>query len=279
MSLKMIWHEFYHPDISWPVVRRHIGREFLELLRLASQFSSRGGWAVLNRSCYPSENAYRSAKSRLLKQGLIATRSMNGRSPNLILTDEAEVSMPDYFAPELKWNLPWNKRWYMLIYDVPETDRKYRNILRRFLKKKHLGLLQQSVWVTPKDIRPDFNDLVQAANIDAFAYLFESRTVLGLPSHTIVENAWDFDALHDRQEHFCQVTDRNIAELQSGEHPPHELGQLLRMTLAAYHSAMSEDPLLPEALLPETYLGKTAYRSFRKLLNEIDKQTHTLQQH
>jgi phenylacetic acid degradation operon negative regulatory protein len=185
--------------------------------------------------------------------------------------------MPEYFHPERKWSRPWNKLWYMLIYDIPETDRKYRNVLRQFLRKKHLGLLQQSVWITPEDIRPDFNDLVEAASIDAFAYLFESRTVLGLPSHTVVENAWNVDALHDRQEHFCRVTDSNITALQADDYPLHELIELLRMTLTAFHAAMYEDPLLPDALLPGTYAGKRAYASLQELLKEIDKHTCILQ--
>ncbi|VGO14704.1 hypothetical protein PDESU_03272 [Pontiella desulfatans] len=244
----------------------------MELLELSALFLSRGGWALLNRSCYPSDKAFRSAKSRLLKQGLVAARSTGGEAPRLHLTETGQNVIPIYFHPEKRWGRSWNKIWYMLVYDVPEVDRKYRNVLRQFLKRKHLGQLQQSVWITPDDIRPDFDDLAQATNIDAFAYLFESRSVLGLPSRQIVEDSWNFEQLRQRQEHFRDVTQKNIALLQSDLHAPADISQLLRASLSAYHAAMIDDPLLPSALLPHDYAGKQAHEAHRALLLEIDKQ-------
>lgn len=268
----MDWQNFHNPNISWPVIRRHVWTEFIEVLELAALFTRSGGWAVINRSCYPSDKAYRSAKSRLRKQGLIASQSTGGSTPHLRLTTNGKEMIPPYFHPERRWNRTWNRIWYMLVYDVPEVDRKYRNTIREFLKRKHLGQLQQSVWITPDDIRPDFDDLSKAANIDAFAYLFESKTVLGLTSQSIVENAWRFDRLQDRQEHFGHVAEINIAKLGTDAYSPTDLTRLLRMTLAAYHAAMCDDPLLPDTLLPRGYVGKQAHELFRTLLATIDKQ-------
>jgi len=268
----MDWKDFHNPNISWPVIRRHVRIEFIELLELATLFARKGGWAVLNRSCYPSDAAYRTAKSRLLKQGLVAQRSTGGAAPTLQITSAGGKMIPSYFHPEQRWKRSWNRIWYLLVYDVPEVDRKYRNTIRTFLKRKNLGQLQQSVWITPEDIRPDFNDLVTAANIDAFAYLFESKSVLGLPSNVIVESAWKFAHLQDRQKHFCDVMEINIARLRATNHSTTDLARLLRTTISAYHAAMIEDPLLPEALLPRDYAGKRAYRLFKKLLTTIDRQ-------
>jgi phenylacetic acid degradation operon negative regulatory protein len=273
----MTWHDFHHPDISWPVVRRHAKIEFMEFLELSSFFLSKGGWAAMNRSCYPSNQAYRSAKSRLLNQGLVTSRSVDGKSPHLWLTEKGKKIIPPYFHPERYWNRKWNKIWYMLIYDVPESDRAYRDVLRRFLKQKHLGCLQLSVWITPEDIRPEFDDLVQAANIDAFAFLFESKTVLGLPNHRIVNSAWDINRLQELQERFHAVTLKNLKRLQSATYPPQDLCNLLKISLNAYHAAMGEDPLLPDCLLPNGYAGKKAYSAHCTLLTEIDKQVKALQ--
>ena len=268
----MAWIDFHHPDISWPVVRRHAKIEFMEILELSALFMSRGGWAVINRSCYPSDAAYRSAKSRLFKQGLIAKRSVNAASPELRLTETGKSFVPAYFHPEKCWNRTWNKIWYLLVYDVPETDRAYRDVLRRFLKTKRLGQLQQSVWITPEDIRPDFDDLCEAANINSFAFLFESRTVLGLSSRSVIETAWPMELLRDRQVHFCKVAAENLAQLQSGAHAPDDLSRLSRLTLSAYHSVMAGDPLLPSALLPRRYAGRQAYAAFLALQEEVGRQ-------
>jgi phenylacetic acid degradation operon negative regulatory protein len=268
----MDWQDFHHPNISWPVVRRHVRTEFMEMLELTALFTRRGGWAMINRSCYPSDKAYRSAKSRLLKQGLIASRSSAAGAPHVYLTTIGHDVIPAYFHPEKRWSRSWNRVWNMLVYDVPEVDRKYRNVIREFLKRKHLGQLQQSVWITPDDIRPDFDDLVQAANLDAYAYLFESKTVLGLSSDCIVESAWKLNQLQDRQEHFCHVAEINIAKLRAGNHTPADLTRLIRMTLSAYHAAMCDDPLLPDTLLPSGYAGKEAHGILQILLQTIDNQ-------
>lgn len=265
----MKWVEFHHPDISLPVVRRKIALEVVEMLELAALFMTRGGWAVLNRSCYPNTKAYRNAVYRLKKAGLVVHREGGGlETPRLQITPKAQGCLPDYFNPEPHWGKKWNRIWYLLVYDVPEKDRGYRNTLRRFLKQARLGCLQQSVWVTPRDIRPEFDDLVKGAAVDAFAFLFESRTVLGLPGREVVNRAWDMDRLHEIQLRYCETIEQNLERLADGCSEA-DLGTLMRMGLQAYHAAFAEDPLLPNALLPRGYQGKRAYELHCRLMAGI----------
>lgn len=268
----MNWHVFHHPDISWPVIRRQAGIEIIELLELSARLLLKGGWAEANRNSYPSQAAYRTAICRLGKQGLVINKGAGTDMPKLILTDTGKAHLPAYIDPEKYWNKTWNKIWYMMMYDVPEKDRNYRNVLRRFLKRKRMGCLQKSVWITPEDIRPDFDDLSKAANIGAYAYLFESRTVLGLPHHQIVQNAWAFDRLEQIQTHYCDVMTKNLMRLEHNAHSPDELLNLLKISLDGYHAAMIEDPLLPWKLYPTGYKGKTVLALHNSLLQEVDRQ-------
>ena len=268
----MKWAEFHHPDISIPVVRRRIALEMVEMLELAALFMSRGGWAVLNRACYPDKKAYNNATYRLRKAGLVVHRKEGSPdTPRLELTPLAKGRLPAYFNPEAQWGRRWNRIWYMLIYDVPEVDRAYRDVLRRFLKQERLGCLQQSVWVTPVDIRPQFDDLVKAAVVDSFAFLFESRTVLGLPSWRVAEQAWNLDQLYAVQRRYCDTVEENLIRLQAGCNSE-ELGRLMRMSLQAFHSAFVGDPLLPQALLPRDYQGKRAWELHCRLMKDISVQ-------
>jgi phenylacetic acid degradation operon negative regulatory protein len=252
-----------------PVIGRRVSLEILDFLELSALFLTRGGWAVANRNCYPNRSAYRNAIARLNKEGLIIKASVRGETPGLFLSDEGRKLIPDYFYPEKMWNRKWNGIWYMLMYDVPEVDRKYRNVLRRFLVQMRMGGLQKSVWVTPHDIRPDFQDLKLAANIDTFAFLFEARTVLGMPQDRVVETAWDFERLRNLQELYCSMADRNLEELQSTDFDEEELSELLRISMEAYHGAFVEDPLLPWSLCPVGYLGKSVYSLHCLLIKEI----------
>ncbi len=268
----MKWVEFHSPNISLPVVKRRIGVELLEMLDLAGIFLSRGGWGLLNRNCYPSQRTYYNATRRLRNRGLVASRSVGGKTPVLHLTDEGREYLPDCFRPEKSWNRKWNGIWYLFVYDVPEVDRKYRNVLRLFLKRLHLGCLQQSVWVTPNDIRPEYDDLAEAAGVNSFAYLFESRTVLGLPARRVVESAWDFDLLYEIQNHYCEVFGENLVRLEGGAADAEHLAQLLRNALCAYRSAFELDPLLPRSLWPADYRGEQVYFLHRKMVAAIATQ-------
>ncbi|VGO15256.1 hypothetical protein PDESU_03838 [Pontiella desulfatans] len=245
--------------------------ELLELLDVASVFLSRGGWAVLNRSCYPNQKLYRDATYRLRDKGLLVHHREGGRTPKLTLTEAGEGSLPDYFNPEKAWSRKWNSIWYLFVYDVPEADRKYRDVLRQFLKRLNMGCLQQSVWITPIDIRPEFDDLVKAASVDAFAYLFESRTVLGLPNRRVVDDAWDFDRVKQIQSHYCNVMEENMARLANGKVGVEDLAPLIRLSLEGLGAAFSEDPLLPKILWPPGYEGERAIGLHRTLFESIGK--------
>lgn len=272
----MEWIEFHHPDISWPVVRRRAGMEMMEMVEMISLFMTRGGWALLNRSCYPNQSAYLNATSRLRRNGLMVIRREGGMTPRLVLSDKGRQVLPEYFRPEMHWGRKWNKIWYVLVYDVPEVDRSYRDVLRTLLKRMRMGCLQQSVWVTPNDIRPEFEDLYQAASVGAFAYLFEARTVLGLPGRKVVEDAWNFNRLRMLQEHYCIVMEENVARLENCRCSREELAAAARKAMDAYHGVFIEDPLLPSVLCPADYQGKKVLKLHQRLFSCIDRQLHHL---
>lgn len=50
---------------------------------------------------------------------------------------------------ELKKKKEWSKKWFLVIFDVPEEERNKRNYLRRFLKEIGFYPYQQSVYVYP----------------------------------------------------------------------------------------------------------------------------------
>ncbi len=157
----------------------------------------------------------------------------------------------------------------MLIFDVPEKDRPYRDTLRRFLKQLRMGCLQKSVWITPQDIRPEYADLEETAAIDAVAYLLESRTVLRLDRQEMVQNAWNFKRLHKLQARYLDVFEENVTRLERPGYCEQDLMSLLYQEAEAYIHAMASDPLLPSTLLPNDYLGKKVWKLRNRLRSRI----------
>lgn len=265
----MIWKSFHHPDISLPVIRRRMCDELIIILQGTADMVRTWGKSDLYGYCYPDDRSYRQSLKRMEAKGLLATSPQDGSLPNIRLTEKAVKLTPPYLAPETYWNRSWPGHWYILMFDVPEKNRSYRDNLRAFLKKNLFGCLQKSVWITPHDFRPEYDDLNRAACVDSVAYLFEAKTVLGYGNDTVAREAWNFNKLTRIQEQYIQYTSNHIDLLNSRMPTEYELIQLLRIDHNAYSQAMILDPLLPEQLLPQDYAGKNAFLMHRKLTKNI----------
>ena len=264
----MPFRPFQHPDFCPTVVRRRVTDELLTLLldtRALSQSWDCSMWA----SYFPNTHAYRSAMSRLRKQGLIAYRREGGKAPVLIMTAKGEVRARDVCRKSKPWPPKWRGTWFLLSYDVPEVHRTYREELRAFLKEKRMGCLHKSVWITPHDIRPAFDDLVIAAGLSEFAFLLEAKTVLGQPPSSIVNGAWDMETLRKQQRWYLSVYRENLKRATSRSMTKDALHTLIREEQTAFSTVMSRDPLLPKPLWPETYVGEEAWTFHRAFLTRI----------
>lgn len=72
-----------------------------------------------------------------------------------------------------KWK-KWDKKWRMVLFDIPETKRVLRNSLRRHLR--NLGFLefQKSVFVYPYHCRDEVNFVINVLNLVDHVYYIES---------------------------------------------------------------------------------------------------------
>jgi DNA-binding transcriptional regulator PaaX len=158
------------------------------------------------------------------------------------------------------------------MFDVPEKNRPYRDHLRAFLKQNRFGYLQRSVWVTPRDVRPDYDDLNKAAAVDTVAFLFESQTVLGFGPQSVVREAWNFERIHQLQQHYIQVANENLLRLKMEPSQQSDLIALLQAENHAYAQAFSIDPLLPKELHPPDYLGPQVVDIHHQLIHQTIQQ-------
>lgn len=267
-----MWQWFNHPGFSLPVVRRRLGEELMDLLLMTGELLVTQGRSFMWCRCFPSNMAYEGARWRLCRAGLATYRRGAGKEPVLRLTAKGERTADDMFHPERWWRQRWPGIWYLMVYDIPETQRGYRNVLRQFLHRLRIGRLQGSVWITPRDIRPEYDDLVKAAGIGSYAYLFEVRTVLGLPAEQVVRSAWPTDLLEQCQQWYCENAQRNWDALRLKKLPQKSLWVCARETNRAFRAVMALDPLLPKALWPDGYRGAEVIAWQRRLMGELARQ-------
>src|SRR3989338_443221 len=90
----------------------------------------------------------RRSVDRMYKQGLI-----KHKRGQLALTENGELALRKLQLKLFGINKPirWDSRWRVLIFDIPERDRKLREVIRRTLSSNGFLRLQNSVWIYPYD--------------------------------------------------------------------------------------------------------------------------------
>lgn len=94
------------------------------------------------------QDSIKAAASRLRKRGLL--KIDNG---HYILTTLGEKTLAHWQLSEYKLPKPpvWDKKWRIIIFDIPEKKRALRQEVRRIFREAGFERLQDSVWVYPYD--------------------------------------------------------------------------------------------------------------------------------
>lgn len=89
-----------------------------------------------------------SSASKLVKKGLL---KFNGKYYEL--TDRGERIIKQFELRDYQLDQParWDKKWRIVIFDIPEKRRRMRDEVRRLLTSVGFYRLQNSVWVYPYD--------------------------------------------------------------------------------------------------------------------------------
>ena len=105
-------------------------------------------------------------------------REKEGKNQSFFhLTPKGKLSILKYLHLERLRPKKWDGRWRIVIFDLPETLKKWRNYLRVELKS-NLGFwpLQESVYITPYPVAGELDQLLKEWNLRKyFRYLTVSE--------------------------------------------------------------------------------------------------------
>jgi phenylacetic acid degradation operon negative regulatory protein len=148
----------------------------------------------------------------------------------------------------------------MVLFDLPETDVAARARLRRVLRNSGFGFLQNSVWVSPDPLSQIIQELSDHAGDVESIITFEARPGAGESEADIVKGAWDFDRINRGYQKCLEVLS-DPPRTRPKDGPSMTRLQLwAKVERCAWLEAVACDPLLPDCLLPQGYLGQQVWQ-------------------
>jgi phenylacetic acid degradation operon negative regulatory protein len=221
-------------------------------------------------SCFDfSEEAVKAAIFRMRHQNIVKSRRIDGRT-YYSLEDEAlqrlEEGMKRTFRdPDGE---EWDGMWTVLIYSLPESERKIRDQFRREIGWYGFGQLTPGTWISPNRWVDPLFRIIRRHGIEKNVQLFASRHLGPLDESLLVDLVWDLQSIQDKYAAF-------IEEFAGRFEQPLEQWDDRRtfkervMLLHEYRKFLHIDPQLPGRLLPDGWLGHRArdlfWRYYRAL--------------
>lgn len=103
----------------------------------------------------------------LKKRGFIEIKR-DGHDVLVALTKEGKKRAGKYQIDDLEIDKPkkWDKKWRVVIFDIPNASGAIRNIFRRKLKGFGFYLIQQSIWIYPYPCQDEIRLLREFLGLD-----------------------------------------------------------------------------------------------------------------
>ncbi|MEK7664114.1 MAG: hypothetical protein AAB340_01550 [Patescibacteria group bacterium] len=107
----------------------------------------------------------------LRKNNYIKSENLRGNKAIIITKKGLNKVLRASFEAEKKIKRK-DRKWIMLIFDIPERYKKSRNLMVSILHNLEYKMFQQSVWVTPFDVSEKTEKLLQFYSLDRFVKIF-----------------------------------------------------------------------------------------------------------
>lgn len=248
-----------------------------QLLYLVASGDGAGPGAAVKRlvSVYEargvSHQIVRNSLASLKKEGYIASSERS----RYIVTPLGEDFIRMINRKPRLYEQEWNGLWCMVLFEVPEPDRKKRDRLRSDLLQLGFGSLYKSVYVSPWDCRNEVVRLSHLHDVADCVTVAETRFVHNSISVNEARELWQLDAIQElyvRGERWYRTEFEPALELvKGGEAGDDGLGLFVRfLELGEKIAEFSlRDPMLPDVLLPNEWRGKQVLLQFDRCLHQI----------
>ncbi len=175
------------------------------------------------------------------------------------ITDKGE----DYFDETLhvlRETEKWDKKWRLVMFDIPESQRDIRDKLRRSLSSLGLGILQASVWISTRDIKDKIDKISKRLKLEGKIRYFEVTASDAL-NHQIIEKAWNLPEVNLDLERFVKNANHALKNMGKGNGDRFNAKKLI----FEYALILKKDPKLPLEFTEQNDVRRLAREIYLKL--------------
>lgn len=187
-------------------------------------------WTMnLSGVSHSSQKSYWYVANNLQKKGWVVKNN-----DGLTLLKKGREELRKQF-PLLEWRKrPWDGKWRVVMYDLPEKIKSKRDILRNWLKRLGFGQWQMSVWISPHPLINSIHQIITQAGLEPFCSVHESKRVIGIPDTDFASKVWKLDQLNDKYRQILRQPTKYLDHKRNLE-------------------LLMDDPMLPQELLPQNW--------------------------
>jgi phenylacetic acid degradation operon negative regulatory protein len=223
-----------------------------------------------------SEQAIRSAVSRMCRSGLLTAKRTNRKSFYSLTGEGHNLLTEGAQRIFRRKDSPWDGNWNIVTYSIPEPMRQARDRLRLELGWLGYGALGEATWVSPYDRTREVKSLLERLNIEEYVNIFSAQHQGGTDPTSIVSRCWDLGKIHQKYADFLAEyrpkLEEHLKRLQAGETiKPSECFVARFNLIHEYRKLPFFDPDLPLELLPGNWLRPQAaalFDEYRGLLTD-----------
>ena len=204
----------------------------------------------------------RGALAKLKSLGLVDKTITN--SETFYTITKAGEEYADDVLGLLKTKKGWDKKWRLIMFEIPETQRALRDKLRRKLTSLGLGILQSSVWITPNDIKNEIEEIRNSFDLGSQLKYFEVSATPTL-NQQIIEKSWNIPAINLELERFVKDATWAMKAMGKGNGDRFNAKKLV----FEYALILKSGPVLPPEFIEKNEVRKKAQDAYFKLREYI----------
>ncbi|WP_342546641.1 PaaX family transcriptional regulator C-terminal domain-containing protein [Paenibacillus sp. FSL P2-0089] len=207
----------------------------------------------------------RNALSRLKKEGYIASPARSWYN----VTAEGLAYIKAINSKPARYQEQWDHTWDVVMLEVPESERKKRDLFRSALGQLGYGLLYNSVYISPWNYQDEVAAQIQKLELDGKVSILQGQFQEGMITPLKAQDIWhlnDIEALYRKKAVWLkeEFAPRLADTLQAGQ--PLQLFLLYLLMGEELSGLFMADPYLPDELLPDHWPGKQVLSDMREYM-------------